>query len=687
MTSTANATSRPQAPRSIPRLGWAEIAVLISVPLAVLATVTGLAYTGGDTADLLIDPGPLVRDGLPIARAIHDTAAALTIGLLILAATVLPGQSIAKGMPSFSQWTAARLAVWAAAVWLASAIAVTTFTAANVIGVPLSSPTFRSQLLFVLTGIELGQALAISCLSVAVALVILLFSTRTTAVGFATAFALFALLPLSLSGHAAGALEHGNAVNSLAVHLVGVCVWFGGLGALILVSGRLGPDMAVSARRYSTLALWAFIAVAASGTLNASLRLQSPLDLITTTYGNLLLLKIVALVALGIAGALHRRRLIPRLEGEKGRTRAFIRLAVTEVLIMAITFGASVALSNSAPPVPQESVADTDPRASLLGFEYPPPVDAINLFTQVHVDWLVLSVAALLVLFYLLGVRRLRSRGDTWPVHRTVLWIIGCALLAFATSGGPGVYGAVHFSTHMLQHMALMMYIPPFLVLGAPILLAMRALNPRTDGSRGPREWLMLLVHSGYARIITNPVVAAVIFAGSLVAFYYTDWFEFSLSTHQGHVLMTVHFLLSGYLFFAVLIGEDPLPSRPPYPIRLIILLATMAFHAFFGLAIMSDTSVLAETWWAQLGYTDQAALLADQGVGGGIAWGAGELPVVAVALIVVRQWIRSDERTAKRLDRAADRDGDAALREYNAALARLGGRRPDPGPDDRSSA
>ncbi len=667
--------SRPPrtAPRRLPRLRTAEILVLAALPIAVLAAIAGIAYTGAEQPALIIDPGPLVRNGLPVARAIHDVAAALTIGLTLMAALVLPGQRSKPGLPSFAQWTSARLAVWSTAVWLASAIAVTAFTAANVIGVPLSSPTFRGQIMFVLTDLELGQALTVSCLCIAGALISLLLSIRTTAAGFALALSILALLPLSLSGHSAGALEHGNAVNSLAVHLIGVCVWFGGLAALVLVGSRIpATDLPTAVRRYSVLALWSFLAVAASGTLQAALRLQTPAELITTTYGNLLLVKITALVALGAAGAFHRRIVIPRFAAETGRRRVFVRLAVAETLVMGLTIGVSVALSKSAPPVPQESVAAVDPRASLLGFPYPPAVDVPTFLTAFHADWLMLAVCAGLVGFYLAAVRRLRTRGVAWPLHRTLSWILGCLGLAFATSGGPGVYGAVHFSTHMIQHMALMMYIPPLLVLGAPILLALRALAARRDGSRGPREWLLWILHSGYARVVTNPLVAAVIFAGSLVAFYYTDWFQFSLETHQGHVLMTIHFLLSGFLFFTVLIGEDPLPSRPSYPMRLVLLLVTMAFHAFFGLSIMARVTVLATDWWVQLGQSDTAALLADQGVGGGIAWGAGELPIVVIALIVVRQWIRSDERTATRLDRAADRDDDAALKAYNDGLSRL---------------
>ena len=63
---------------------------------------------------------------------------------------------------------------------------------------------------------------------------------------------------------------------------------------------------------------------------------------------------------------------------------------------------------------------------------------------------------------------------------------------------------------------------------------------------------------------------------------------------------------------------------------------------------------------------------MGDQRLGGGIAWAAGEVPLVVVMIALLIQWTRSDRRTAKRLDRAADRDNDADLAAYNAMLAEL---------------
>jgi putative copper resistance protein D len=669
---------------TLPRIGVVESVLLLCVPLGAAAALAGMVFTDAFSGNLLIDPGVVVTRGLPIARVVHDAAACVSVGLLLIAAFALPGQSRVPGVASYSQWTAARWAARSAAVWAAAAIAVLVFTAANTVAIPVGEPRFWPQFWFFTTGIELGQSLLVSIVLILVVLVALLLSKRLTAIGFAAVASVLALLPLALSGHAAGSDEHANAVDSLAMHLVGVTAWTGGLIAIVLLRRRLGDDTARVVSRYSLLALWAFVLVAFSGTVNASLRLKSVADLVATPYGLLISVKIVILVGLGVAGAWQRRRIIPGLVREPGRTRAFVRLAVTEILFMALAIGVSVGLSRSAPPVSQESLAAIDIRKSLLGFDWPDPPTVWRVLTAFHPNWFWLAGAAVLAGLYLAAVLRLRKRGDGWPWGRTVPWIAGCAALVWSTGGGPGVYGAVSFSTHMIQHMALMMVVAPLLVLGAPVLLALRALPTRRDGGRGIREWILLLVHSPLLRLFANPVVAAVLFAGSLVAFYYSGWFEWSLQTHQGHFFMTVHFLATGYLFFFVLIGVDPGPERPSYPMRLILLLATLAFHAFFGLAVMSQATVLAEDWWHALGFTDTAALLADQRVGGGIAWGAGELPVVLVALAVVRQWVRSDERTAKRLDRKADRDGDADLAAYNARLAELAELTDRAGPAER---
>jgi cytochrome c oxidase assembly factor CtaG len=310
--------------------------------------------------------------------------------------------------------------------------------------------------------------------------------------------------------------------------------------------------------------------------------------------------------------------------------------------------------------------------SELLGFPAPPPLTAADYLTAFYPDllWLVVSVG--LAAGYVAGVLRLRRRGDSWSWLRTTAWIAGCGVLASVTSGGPGVYGRLQFSMHMVQHMSLMIMVPLLLVLGTPVTLALRALRARTDGSFGPREVLLKLVHSDVLRVLSQPVVAAGLLISSLVVFYHTWLFPVAMITHPGHVLMTTHFLLVGYLFVWSLIGIDPGPARPRYPLRVVVLLVTMAFHAMFGVSLMASETLLAPNWWHALGLAEDAALVADQQAGGAIAWAAGDLPSLLLMVALVVSWFQSDRREARRLDRRADRDGGAELRSYNERLAEL---------------
>ena len=668
-------TTAPQVgARTYERAVPGRLVVVVATAVSVLVALVLLGANGSLAApsEGLLDPGTLTRYGLPAARAVHDVAASVTVGLLVLAAwAVAPDAGKTVDSLAGPRRLMVRGATVSALVWAGAALVVLVLTAADVSGFAPGAPGFSLVFFSFTSQLELGRALLVSLLLVMLATVVSALATRIVAVAWAGVIALLAILPLSLAGHAAGAANHMNAVDSLALHLVSAVLWVGGLAALVLVSGRLGAQRDTVVRRYSTLAGVCFVVVAFSGVINAALRLGS-FAALGTPYGLLVIGKVIALGLLGVAGLLHRRRVIPRLATDRS---AFARLAAVELVVMGATVGLAVALSRSAPPVPEAAAGaqGTDDRvASLLGYPEPAPFTLGRYLTAFSPDLLWLVVAAAMLGLYGLGVVRMHRRGDRWPLQRTAFWTVGSLALVFVTSGGPGVYGRLGFSLHMVQHMALMVAVPFLLVFGAPVTLALRAMHARKDGSFGPRETLLRLVHAPVLAFFGNPVVAAALFTGGLTVFYYTPLFYLALSTHTGHVLMTAHFLLTGYLFVWALVGLDPGPKRPPYPFRLVILLVTLAFHAFFGIALMSGAKLLAPQWWASLGRTDTAALVADQQRGGAIAWGAGDLPSLLLGVALLVGWIRTDRADSKRLDRQADRDDDAELKAYNARLAGL---------------
>lgn len=659
---------RPRADSRWPAL----VAVAVAVA-ALLITLVVLGVTGqlAVVTPALFDPGALVRYGLPAVRTAHDLAAAVTVGLTFFAAWFVapsPGAEGAKRdglkLEGPQRWLV-RSSTTAALLWLVSAGAVIVLTAADVSGVRVGAPGFGAVAVSFVSQVDLGRSLGVSMLLVAVVATLTFLATRVVTVAWAAVLSLLALLPLALGGHAAGSQDHMNSVDSLALHLVGVCLWVGGLAALLLVSRRLGSQLSTVVARYSTLAGWCFVVVAVSGVINAWLRLGS-LSNLGSTYGLLIVGKTVGLGLLGLAGWTHRRSLLRRLETQR---HWFLRLASVELVVMGATMGLAVALSRSAPP---DAGVLGDSASVLLGFPAPAPMTVGRYFSAFYPDVLWLLVPLVLIGLYVGGVRALRRRGDAWPAQRTVLWMLGCLLLVFVTSGGPGVYSRLQFSTHMLQHMILMIVVPFLWVLGAPVTLALRALPGRRDESLGPREMLMQLVHSRFLRVMGHPLVASALFTGGLVVFYYTRLFDLAMFTHTGHVLMTAHFLLTGYVFVWSLVGVDPGPTRPSYPFRLILLLLMLGFHAFFGISLMSSGALLAPDWWHALGQTNDVLLLADQQKGGAIAWGAGDVPSLLLGAALVVGWIRSDARETRRLDRQADRDGDAELRAYNEQLASM---------------
>ena len=674
------------------RSGW----LIAAVVLLLLALTGALLFSGAAAAQQLSDPGALTRWALPIAKAMQNGAMAAVVGALVFAVAILPksltftrSRKVKAGDPEHPAFTRTlALAGGASALWTLSAVAVLLFTYSDVSGLPLSADAGYTQGLgSFLTDFSTGRAwLAVSIIAALVTT--LTFGVRSLNGLAATAvLAAGAVIPIALVGHSAGGDDHSGAVNSIGLHLVGVCLWIGGLIVLAVISRQLGPITGLVLRRYSALAGFAFALVFLSGIVNASLRITS-LAQLNSEWGTLVIFKAAATLLLGVIGFLHRRWIIPQLPArvpgsaagatgrggprEKSAHRILWQLIGVELLIMAAVSGVAVALGRTAPPRPEELPADASPARILTGYNLPPELTPERYLTEWRFDWLWVAIVLILAVSYLAGMIKLRQRGGTWPVLRALCWLVGLAALTYVTSGAPTVYGMVLFSTHMLGHMSLTMVIPLFLVLGSPVTLALKALTPRGDGTRGIREWILIGVHSRFSKLVTHPIFAAINFAGSIIIFYYSELFGFALRQHVGHELMVVHFLLTGYIFVLTMIGTDPLPYRAPYPLRLIILLATMAFHAFFGVAVMGGTSLIQASYFGNMGRDWGLSALADQQLGGSIMWGLGEIPTVVVAIGVALQWSRTDARETRRKDRAAERNNDADLTAYNNMFANL---------------
>ena len=592
----------------------------------------------------------------------RDLSVAVVVGALVLMVAVVRGAAAER---------AAVVARFGAIAWVISSAVFLVWSYADIANIRLDDPAFGQQLWSFVGDIDLGQAYGLGLAAALVTSVVVTFARSPQEAAWALVPVVYGLGLQAQTGHAAGAADHHLAVTALFMHLAASALWLGLLVAIAAVRRHLGDDAKPAIERMSKMALWAAAGIVVSGAANAWLRVGSASDLVTTTYGRLLALKLLLMSGAIALAAWHRRRTMPRLTAADVQARFWRVLSVDIGLLVAVVAIAGV-LSRTAPTIPIKPVAAPTPVFLLTGYPLPPRPDAWQWIAQWRLELLSAFVIVALVTVYLRWVLRLRRRGDAWPWHRTASYLVGMGGLVWITQGAPTVYGMVTFSGHMVEHMLLVMAVPLPIVWSAPITLALRALPSRHDGTWGPREWIRTIVESRLLRFLANPVIAAVNFAGSLIAFYYTPVFEFALRNHAGHLWMIVHFTLVGYLFANALVGIDPGPKRPPYPLRVVLLFATMAFHAFFGVTLTSSEVLLAPRWFGLMGRDWGADAISDQQFGGAFAWGLGEFPMLILAIGVLVAWRGADTRVAKRLDREAARSGDADLAAYNAMLGQL---------------
>jgi putative copper resistance protein D len=642
-------------------------AIFVALAGILLAIWLGMTYSGASAPLALADPGVFVRWAAPLTKGITNLAMAVTVGTLALAAWALPDGSgrLKKALD---------VSALSGFAWVGFGLLDIVFKFSSITDSPIdSSARFSAGLWQFITEVPLGQALSISLCIAAVAAIgsLMLSSLRSTL--FLAAIAVAAIVPVALTGHAAGQANHGTAVNAIGMHLVAITIWLGGLIAVLVLRSKENDKNFELVSRYSTLAFWAFVITAISGVASAWVRVIK-FENLFTTYGALIFGKVMVLVVLAGFGFVYRRKVIAKIK--TGGTALFTKLALVELGFMGVAAGLGTALSVTAPPVGSTTGGVMTPAQILTGELLPPELTASGWFTSWSIDILWLTICLALAAFYLFGVNRLRKRGDAWPIYRTVSWLAGLALLFYITNGAMNVYEHYLFSVHMIAHMMLTMAVPIFLVPGAPVTLLSRAAAKRHDESRGLREWVLWAVHTPWARFFGNPLVSAVMFASSLIVFYFTPIFGWATRDHLGHEWMIVHFLITGYLFVQSLIGADPGPKLASYPIRLMVLILTLTFHAFFGLALMQGETLLLADWFGAMGRTWGDTPLGDQQTGGAIAWGIGEIPSAVLTIIVSRQWFKSDTREQVRADRASDRSGNQDIEDYNAMLAKLAGRK-----------
>lgn len=583
-----------------------------------------------------------------IFEIVNTGAAVMVIAALLSMAFLLPERD---GWLTDESNRTQRFLTLSATIWLFASVGNFLATLSRIFDSPISQILKVNVIRSFATQVTLGKLLA---LQIFTALLVLILSQRVKKNGGALWLliaAFIGVLAPVFQSHSSALGSHSLAIGSLLIHVIGLSSWIGSVCALLLMTAEVRKRVFP---RVSTIALWSSTAVVLSGAVNAWTRLRLTQDWFSS-YGALIGLKVVLTLLVLIVAARLRKNI------------SVNRFLPYEAAVLLVIMSIGAVLNRF---TPDEQVTSTfDKTRELVGISMPDAPTLSRVFFEYEANGLILGLLIFVTALYIRGVVALSRRGVKWPVGRTVSFAIGISLLDYATSGGLGLYAHFSFQYHMMAHMVLSMIAPIAIILSAPITLALRTLPiGRDKDERGIRGLLLSTLHSKPTAIWTHPIVALAIFDGSLFALYFTPLFGELMSSHFGHMVMDLHFIGAGLLFFHVIVGIDPNPRRVHHLVRVVMLLAAMSIHAFFSVALMSSNTLIDGGYFALLERPWATDLLSDQKVGAAIGWAMGEIPIVVALIATFIQWMRSDAREASRADKRSAVD----LAEYNEYLRKL---------------
>lgn len=641
---------------------WARGVLALSLLVVIawpLATTLSLGAIGYDRRGF---PGLTTGAITTILRSLADVAGWLVVGSLICGLFVI-GLQKSRDLPLKGSFELRLLRI-TSGWWTLLSLMMVGAEAGDANGVPLNEALSPEVLISLVPETDYARAWLLCFACAAIVFILSTVATLWRHLLVPLVLSLIGILAPVVVGSVLVGPNHDFGSDGGTILAV---IAAAALGAVVTLALRLacGHDLdIVAARRLATLGVIAMPVALASELLVVWFKLAgSPIT--GGLAGEISMVRLACLAALtGLAFWL--RRAVRRTTAVTNSMRIAVLGAAALALV---SLAGQVAMTRFLSP---QYYVPTSITEIFLGFDVPEAPTAGELFGHWRINVLFAVIAAAGIISYGVALWRLRRRGDSWPVGRTVSWVLGWTIIVFATSSGFGRYSAPDFGVHMIVHMSLNMVGPLFLVMGGALTLFLRASTP--SRTAGLHEMITSAMNSPALHRLYHPLLVFGLFVGSYYALYLTPLFGNLIRYHWAHQAMNIHFLVVGYLFFGLAIGVDRTPRQLPHVGKLGFVFAAMPFHAFFGVALMSTSQIIAEEFYnyLDLPWMD---LPAAQRMGGGVAWAGSEIPLLIVVIALVAQWSRLDSREAKRKDRHYDSGLDPEYDAYNEMLRSLSDR------------
>lgn len=374
-----------------------------------------------------------------------------------------------------------------------------------------------------------------------------------------------------------------------------------------------------------------------------------------------------------VLGLLVVSWVVRQLLGEVDPTRTTPSRALaslTRDVVLIVAYEVFRTASNHIAPPRFLDPLNTDTQINYLGYrlDRPHTVELVAGLGRPNILWVTLTVFA--VGSYLYGVWLLRRKGEHWPIGRLLFWLAGWGLTLYLAVSGLWEYSTGLYSWHMLVHMTVNMLVPTLCVLGGPFSLLRAASRVRENGMPGFREWSLALDdYKPFQRLLSPPLLW-LNYVGSLFLIYFTPLFPWLMRFHWAHQLMLLYFMVTGYVFFNLIVGYDNRSWQLPHLVKLALMISVMPFHAIFAVGILSSQLLIGADFYQTIAVTWVGDLMQDQNIAGQLTWLMGEVPLFVAVVALSAQWFMSDKDTAAKNDARADEDDPMSA--YNEMLAQL---------------
>jgi cytochrome c oxidase assembly factor CtaG len=268
------------------------------------------------------------------------------------------------------------------------------------------------------------------------------------------------------------------------------------------------------------------------------------------------------------------------------------------------------------------------------------PLLSHRLVTVWQLNAVAVALCVLVAAGYLIGVARLRRRRPdvSWPLSHSLSFLAGLAVCVYATCGAVAVYDQALFTAHMLGHLCLVMLAPALIVLGRPLRLAVEASRPPT------RARIERVVHSPVISLITSPPVAFASYAAVIVGSHLTGLMDTIMTVTWAGQVEHLVYLVVGYQFFALVLGDEPLRWQLSTLARCVMLAMSMAVDTFTGVVLLMSLEPIAMTPHA--GLTVDA--LSDTRTGGAIMWMGGDGIMALFMIVLALSWLPTSGTTGR---------------------------------------